>query len=331
MASSQQSTMPPVGGDSQQSAMPGGGWRQTARNVAVADGTLTAELQKVDGSWVEASVELAGDSSQCELDNIDGVFAPTQPSARLSTARTPTEEGLEYPHDKQDQESQHDEEGQDEQDDEALEQMEAELESIASQLADDDQHESSQPPEPEPSPADEAAAAEIAKEVAELRAQAEKAIAPAGPVIQAAEAALASLSAGSLTELKALRSPPEAVVMVTSATLILTAGKPQVPEDLSWAAAQKMLGNAGQFLDSLLHFDKDHVDEVLVAAVEAKFLSDPGFDPENIRSQSGAAAALCSWCINMCKYCRIYQLVAPKRAALAAVSNSDKYYMQLFV
>ena len=180
------------------------------------------------------------------------------------------------------------------------------------------------------SPADEAAAAEIAKEVAELQAEAKKLMAPAGPIIQAAEAALKSLDTGSLTELREA-SPPEAVVMVTSATLILTAGKPQVPEDLSWAAAQKMLGNAGQFLDSLLHFDKDHVDEVLVAAVEAKFLSDPGFDPENIRSQSGAAAALCSWCINLCKYCRIYQLVAPKRAALAAVSNSDKYYMQLFV
>ena len=331
--------------DSNQSTMPGGGWRQTARNIAVSDGTLTAELQKVDGSWVEASVELADDSSQ--LDNIDGVFAPAQPSARLSTARTPaeegqydnidydvaswyrTEEGLEYPHDQQDQESQHDQEDQDEQ--EELEQMEAELESIASQLADDDQHESSQPPEPEPSPADEAAAAEIAKEVAELRAEAEKAIAPAGPVIQAAEAALASLDKGSLTELKAFGSPAEAVVMVTSATIILTAGKPKVPKDLSWAAAKKMMGNVGKFLDSLLHFDKDNVDEVLVAAVEAKFLSDPEFEPEKIRSKSGAAADLCSWCINMCKYCRIYQLVAPKRAALAAVSNSDKYYMQLFV
>ena len=43
--------------------MPGGGWRQTARNITVSDGRLTAELQKVDGSWVEASVELADDSS----------------------------------------------------------------------------------------------------------------------------------------------------------------------------------------------------------------------------------------------------------------------------
>ena len=182
----------------------------------------------------------------------------------------------------------------------------------------------------------EAAAAELAKEVAILKAQAEKALAPAGPVIQAAEVALASLSKRSLTDLKSFRSPPKAVVKATSATIILTAGKPKVPTDLSWAAAKKMLGNVGKFLDSLLHFDKDNVDEVLVAAVEAKFLSDPEFEPEKIRSKSGAAADLCSWCICMCKYSRIYQVVAPIRAALAAanaklsgVRNGDGAFRQI--
>ena len=166
----------------------------------------------------------------------------------------------------------------------------------------------------------EAAAAELAKEVAILKAQAEKALAPAGPVIQAAEVALASLSKRSLTDLKSFRSPPKAVVKATSATIILTAGKPKVPKDLSWAAANKMLGNVGKFLDSLLHYDKDNVDEVLVAAVEATFLSDPEFEPEKIRSKSGAAADLCAWCICMCQYSRIYQVVAPIRAALAAAN-----------
>jgi len=167
---------------------------------------------------------------------------------------------------------------------------------------------------------DEAAAAEIAKEVGIIQAEAEKEIAAAEPIIQAAEAALASLDKGSLTELKAFGSPAEAVVMVTSATIILTAGKPKVPKDVSWAAAKKMMGNVGQFLDSLLAFDKDNVDEVLVAKVEDTYLTNPEFEPENIRSKSGAAAGLCSWCINICKYFRIYQMVAPKRAALAAAN-----------
>ena len=164
---------------------------------------------------------------------------------------------------------------------------------------------------------DEAAVAEIAREVGEMQAEAEAEIAAAEPIIQAAGAALASLDKGSLTELKAFGSPAEAVVMVASATIVLTAGKPKVPKDVSWAAAKKIMGNVDQFLQSLLHFDKDNVDEALVKEVEKKYLSHPEFEPENIRSKSGAAAGLCSWCINICKYFRIYQKVAPKRALLA--------------
>ena len=54
-----------------------------------------------------------------------------------------------------------------------------------------------------------------------------------------------------------------------------------------------------------------------LAKVEAQFLSDPGFNAENIKNKSSAAAGLCGWCINICKYFRIYQMVAPIRAALA--------------
>jgi len=86
---------------------------------------------------------------------------------------------------------------------------------------------------------------------------------------------------------------------------------------VSWAAGKKMMGNVGQFLDSLLTFDKDNVDEVLVAAVETKFLSDPAYNFENIKNKSGAAAGLCDWSINICLYFRIYQKVAPLRAQLA--------------
>jgi dynein heavy chain len=164
---------------------------------------------------------------------------------------------------------------------------------------------------------EEEACAVIAAEVGVIQADAEKELLAAEPIIAAAEAALNSLDKGSLTELKAFGSPAEDVVKVTSCTLILTAGKPKVPKDISWAAAKKMMGNVGQFLDSLIAFDKDNVDEPLVAACEDKFLSDPAFEVENIRSKSGAAAGLCGWCINICLYFRIYQMVAPKRAMLA--------------
>jgi dynein heavy chain len=172
---------------------------------------------------------------------------------------------------------------------------------------------------------EEAAADEIAQEVAAVQADVDKDLEAARPALQAAEAALDSLDKGShpgsLGELKRFGSPADAVVMVTSATLILTAGKPKVPKDLSWAAAKRMMDDTDQFFDNLVNFDKDNVDEVLVAAVETKFLPNPEFEVENIRSKSSAAAGLCSWCVNICKYFRIYQMVAPKRAMLAAAND----------
>jgi dynein heavy chain len=164
---------------------------------------------------------------------------------------------------------------------------------------------------------EEEAADAIAQEVGAIQAQASKELEAAEPIIAAAEAALNSLDKSALTELKAFGSPAEDVVKVASATIILTAGKPKVPRDVSWAAAKKMMGNVGQFLDGLLTFDKDNVDEVLVEAVEKRFLSDAGFTPENIRTKSAAAAGLCDWSVNICKYFRIYQQVAPLRVKLA--------------
>ena len=198
--------------------------------------------------------------------------------------------------------------------------------------------------------------------------------------------ALESLDAGSLTELKALGIPADAVVMVASCCVVLTAGKPKVkrakvgaadaytassndtpreiaarlgvaeaqfvalnaktypgltatsrlkegqilrlasasvPKDVSWAAAKKMMGNVGQFLDSLLSFDTDNVDDVLVAHCEKVYLSNPDFEYENIKNKSPAAAGLCSWCINICKYCRICQVRRGKEALAEAAKALD--------
>ena len=41
--------------------------------------------------------------------------------------------------------------------------------------------------------------------------------------------------------------------------------------------------------------------------MEKDYLSSPSFKPEIIRSKSGAAAGLCGWVVNICKYFRIYQ------------------------
>lgn len=94
-----------------------------------------------------------------------------------------------------------------------------------------------------------------------------------------------------------------------AACLVLTAPGGKIPKDLSWNAAKKMMGNVDQFLTFLKDkFDKDNVPIQCVEKCEKDFLSNPGFTADNIRSKSAAAAGLCGWVINICKYFRIYQV-----------------------
>ena len=164
--------------------------------------------------------------------------------------------------------------------------------------------------------ADEAECAAIAEEVSAVQAECAEDLAKAEPIIQEAEAALNSLDKKSLGELKAYSNVDKMISAVTAAVMILFA-KGKIPKDVSWNAAKKFMGSVDGFLTNLTQFDKDNVKEDCVAEVEAKYLSMPKFTVADIEKKSGAAAGLCSWVINICKYFRIYQEVAPKRAALA--------------
>eukprot|EP00882_Tetradesmus_deserticola_P034001 GHRQ01038890.1.p1 GENE.GHRQ01038890.1~~GHRQ01038890.1.p1 ORF type:complete len:302 (+),score=95.15 GHRQ01038890.1:252-1157(+) len=103
--------------------------------------------------------------------------------------------------------------------------------------------------------------------------------------------------------------------------MTLTAAGGKIPKDLSWPAGKKYMGNVDAFLKSLLNFDKDNVPVNCVDSCEKEYISNPSFTVDNIRSKSSAAAGLCGWVVNICKYFRIYQVVAPKRAALAEANR----------
>ena len=111
--------------------------------------------------------------------------------------------------------------------------------------------------------------------------------------------------------------------MVMSAVMALTADwgrATEVPEDLSWAVVKKRLGNVGQFLNGLHDFmeemRKDGIEEGLVEHVEKNFLSQKRFTREVVERRDYGAAALCDWCINTCKFFRIYRAVTPIREQL---------------
>ena len=168
---------------------------------------------------------------------------------------------------------------------------------------------------------DEEACAAIANEVIAFQAECEQDLKAAEPIIAEAEAALNSLDKKSLGELKSFGSPAAEVVQVASACMTLTAPGGKIPKDVSWNQAKKMMGNVDGFLNSLIAFDKDNTPENCVACCEKEYLSNPNFNPDYIRNKSGAAAGLCAWVVNICKYFRIYQVVAPKRALLAEANK----------
>ena len=169
---------------------------------------------------------------------------------------------------------------------------------------------------------DEEACSKLAEEVGAFQEECSRDLEAAEPIIAEAEAALNSLDKGSLGELKSFGSPAAEVVQVVSATMVLTAPGGKIPKDLSWNSGKKSMGNVDAFLKSLLAFDKDNIPVQCVDKVEKDFINpNPNFNPDYIRSKSGAAAGLCGWVVNICKYFRIYQVVAPKRALLSEANK----------
>ncbi|XP_015272477.1 PREDICTED: dynein heavy chain 17, axonemal [Gekko japonicus] len=156
--------------------------------------------------------------------------------------------------------------------------------------------------------------------VAEKQRACETDLAKAEPALIAAQEALDTLNKNNLTELKSFGSPPEAVVNVTAAVMILTAPGGKIPKDRSWKAAKGMMGKVDTFLDSLKKYDKEHIPETCLKAFKP-FQHDPTFDPEFILSKSTAAAGLCSWCLNIVRFYEVYCDVAPKRQALEEANN----------
>ncbi|XP_037954213.1 dynein beta chain, ciliary [Teleopsis dalmanni] len=136
------------------------------------------------------------------------------------------------------------------------------------------------------------------------------------PALIAAQEALNTLNKNNLTELKSFGSPPEAVVNVCSAVLVLFAPKGKIPKDRSWKACRVIMGNVDKFLGDLVNYDKKHIHPDVIKAL-TPYVSDPDFNPEKIMSKSAAAAGLCSWVININRFYEVYLIVEPKERALA--------------
>lgn len=160
----------------------------------------------------------------------------------------------------------------------------------------------------------------IAEEVSKKQKDCEEDLVKAEPALLAAQEALNTLNKNNLTELKSFGSPPGAVTNVTAAVMVLMAQNGKIPKDRTWKAAKMMMAKVDSFLDALINYDKENIHPEIIKAIQP-YLNDAEFEPEFIRSKSGAAAGLCAWVINIIKFYEVYCDVEPKRRALAQANN----------
>lgn len=96
--------------------------------------------------------------------------------------------------------------------------------------------------------------------------------------------------------------------------MVLLAPKGKVPKDRSWKAAKIIMAKIDGFLDSLINYDKENIHPEIIKAIQP-YLKNPEFEPDFVRSKSGAAAGLCAWVINIIKFyevCFMYELAFMK-------------------
>lgn len=97
-----------------------------------------------------------------------------------------------------------------------------------------------------------------------------------------------------LIELKAIKSPPQAMVLVTDAICILFSKTPNFNNF-------KALVNTTDFLSSLKNYNIDSVSDYAVQQLQ-KYVSDPNFTQDYVSKVSRASGFLCKWVLAVYEY-----------------------------
>ncbi|XP_037136748.1 dynein heavy chain 7, axonemal [Syngnathus acus] len=171
---------------------------------------------------------------------------------------------------------------------------------------------------------DEAVTNEQAMAAKAIKDECEAELAVAMPILEAALSALDTLTQNDITLVKSMKSPPSGVKLVMEAICILKKIKCDRLTDPAsgkkvedyWAPAKKLLSDL-KFLQSLREFDRDNIPASIMAVIRDRYISNPDFVPEKIRTASTAAEGLCKWVCAMDKYDGVAKVVAPKKLKLA--------------
>lgn len=171
---------------------------------------------------------------------------------------------------------------------------------------------------------DEEEAMETAREAQKIKDDCDSHMEAAKPALNAALAALNTLTSNDITFVKSMKNPPKAVKLVMEAVCIIKDVKPdRIPDpatgktiDEYWTPSKKLLNDI-KFLEQLINFDKDNIPPKIMKTINEKYLTNPEFDPEKVKNASIAAQGLCKWVIAMSSYDVVAKEVGPKKVALA--------------
>jgi len=68
--------------------------------------------------------------------------------------------------------------------------------------------------------------------------------------------------------MKSFGFPPDAVLMVAQAVLILFSPREKIPKDRSWKACRVIMGSIDGFLSELRNYDKENIPPEVVNAIQ---------------------------------------------------------------
>lgn len=71
------------------------------------------------------------------------------------------------------------------------------------------------------------------------------------------------------------------------------------------------------FIEELINFNKDNIQEHVIEKIRKEFLSDPEFKPSRVATASKAAKGLCEWIIKLEQYHSLVVYIRPKKEGLA--------------
>ncbi|XP_055593622.1 dynein axonemal heavy chain 12 [Uranotaenia lowii] len=175
-----------------------------------------------------------------------------------------------------------------------------------------------------------------AAEAQVLKADCEKDLAGAIPILEEAIQALNTLKPNDITLVKSMKNPPEIIKLVMAAVCVMKGVAPDKVTDQStgkktqdfWGPSKRLLGDMA-FLQTLKDFDKDTINPEIMKKIRKDYIPHKDFQPHIVAKASSAAEGLCKWIIAMDLYDAVAKIVAPKKEKLRSAEKEYSETMAL--